>query len=204
MPQPVAPTRRRLVLGLAGAAALTGHPVLLRAQTSGHAQLGPVEPRQATPQLPLALHDGRATRLEHLLRGKFTALQLIFTGCSSICPIQGAIFAALQQRLAQAPVPGAQLLSISIDPLGDDAKALAAWRQRFNAGPQWLAAVPPLALAERLPDFLASRPAPGKAAERHTPQVYLFDAQGRLAYRLAEMASAQAIVRAMGELARFG
>ncbi|MBL8330294.1 MAG: SCO family protein [Rubrivivax sp.] len=197
-------TRRHLLRGLSGGAAVCGWPMLLGAQTTGHGLLGPVDPRPTAPGLPLTLHDGRPTRLEHLLRGRLTALQLMFTGCSSTCPIQGAVFAGLQQRLAEARLPAVQLLSVSIDPLGDDARALAAWRQRFHAGEQWLAAVPPLALAERLPDFLASRPTPGKGADGHTPQVYLFDRQGRLAYRMAELASATSIVKALGELARLG
>lgn len=188
------------------AAALSGLslPAVAIAQTAAHSSLGLVEPRQQPPALPLTLHDGRSARLEDLLRGKVTALQLMFTGCSSTCPIQGAVFAGVQARLASHPVNGSQLLSVSIDPLSDDARQLAAWRQRFNAGPQWLAATPSVQHNDRLPDFLGSRPPPGKAADRHTAQVYLFDRSGRFAYRFADMAGAKAIAQGIAELAQRG
>ncbi len=159
------PTTRRSLL-IQAAAALSGLalPAAARAQAAAHSSLGLIEPRLQPPPLPLTLHDGRSTRLEDLLRGKVTALQLMFTGCSSTCPIQGAVFAGVQARLASQAVLGAQLLSVSIDPLSDDARQLAAWRQRFNAGPQWLAASPSVQHNDRLPDFLSSRPPPGKAA----------------------------------------
>lgn len=191
---------------LQAAATLSGLalPAAARAQAAAHNSLGLVEPRRQPPALPLTLHDSRITRLDDLLRGKVTALQLMFTGCSSTCPIQGAVFDGVQTRLAAQPVPGVQLLSVSIDPLSDDARQLAAWRQRFNAGPQWLAATPSVQHNDRLPDFLGSRPPPGRTADRHTAQVYLFDRSGRLAYRFADMAGAKAITEGLAELARQG
>ncbi len=182
--------------GLAGAA----FGPVARAQPADHAPMGPVEPRRAAPSLSLTLHDGRTTSLHALLQGRVTAVQLMFTGCSATCPVQGAIFAALQGRL-DTDARG-QLLSLSIDPLGDDAAALARWRQRFGAGPRWLAGVPPVSQVDRLLDFLGGRLA--RRADRHTPQVALFDSQGRLAFRCAELAGAADIARALGELQRRG
>jgi protein SCO1/2 len=175
-------------------------------RAAAHATLGPVEPRRPAPPLPLTLHDGRSVRLDEWLRGHLSAVQLVFTGCSSVCPIQAAVFAALQRHFEQAaPAPArARLLSISIDPLGDDAPALKTWLQRHGAGPRWAAAVPAVRHAEVMLDFLAGRPANGKVADRHTAQVYLFDAQGRLAFRCAELASPADIAKAMVELARIG
>ena len=196
--------RRDVLLQIATTLSVLALPAAARAQAAAHSSLGLVEPRLPPPSLPLTLHDGRSTRLEDLLRGKVTALQLMFTGCSSTCPIQGAVFASVQARLATQPMPGVQLLSISIDPLSDDARQLAAWRQRFNAGPQWLAATPSVQHNDRLPDFLSSRPPPGRAADRHTAQVYLFDRSGRFAYRFADMAGAKAIALGLAELARQG
>ena len=79
--------------------------------------------------------------LQTLLKGHITAVQLMFTGCTATCPIQGAIFADAASQLATAGRE-LRLLSISIDPLGDDAQALTAWLQRYGAQPQrWGAAV---------------------------------------------------------------
>ena len=173
---------RALVAG--GALACTG-------ARAAHGTLGPVEPARAVPGLALTLHDGRRTTLPDLLAGRFTALQLMFTGCSATCPIQVAVFAALQAQVL-GRVPRAQLLSLSIDPLGDDARALAAWRARFGARPEWIAAVPPLQHADVMLEFLGGRAA---GADRHTPQVVLMDPAGRLAYRCAELASADDLAR---------
>lgn len=170
---------------------------------AAHEQLGPVNPRRRAPPLPLNLHDQRTALLPALLEGRITALQLMFTGCSAVCPVQGAVFAALQSQLRDA-LPNAQLLSLSIDPLGDSVQALDGWRRRFGAGPAWLAAAPPLAHAGAMTRFLDDPPGAGRDADRHSAQVYLFDTQARLAYRCADLAGARDIARAMRELARLG
>ncbi|MEX3815274.1 SCO family protein [Paraburkholderia sp. BR13439] len=60
----------------------------------------------------------------------------MFTGCSSVCPLQGALFSAVQQGIprlgSQYPL---RLISLSIDPLADSPGALRAWLERFDAGP---------------------------------------------------------------------
>jgi protein SCO1 len=187
--------RRRHLLGWLAASGLPAH---------AHDRLGRLTPPLPAPAVTLRLHNGESRPLPLLLRGRITALQLMFTGCSAVCPIQGAVFATLQHQVA-APLPEALLLSISLDPVADDPAALAAWRQRHAAGERWLAGAPPVAQADRMPDFVNSRsPGRGMAADRHSPQTWLFDRQGRLAYRLAELASAADIARAMVELGRSG
>jgi protein SCO1 len=192
LPEP-APTRRA-ILAL-GALAFAPHAA------KAHGDLGPVTPPRAVPPLPLTLHDGRPAMLPGLLQGRITALQLMFTGCSATCPLQGAAFAALQS-LVVGPLARAQLLSLSIDPLADDAPALAAWRKRFGAGPAWLAAAPPVRHADAMLDFAGGRAAASRGGDRHNTQVFLFDAQGRLAYRCAEFASPRDLAAAMQGLAR--
>jgi protein SCO1/2 len=186
---------------LGAVAALAGGP--RPAAAAAHGLLGLVTPPQPLPDFGLTLHDGRRTGLAALLRGRVTALQLMFTGCSSVCPLQGAVFAAVQERLAAgdgraASVP-LQLLSISIDALGDDARALAAWRQRHGAGPGWLAGVPAMADVDRLVDLLRGRVS---TADRHTAQVFVIDRLGRLAYRCAELAPAPDVVQALLGISR--
>lgn len=179
------------------AAAAAALPAFVQA----HDGLGPVTPPLAAPTLPLLLHDGRSASLPTVLLGHVTAVHLMFTGCSATCPVQGAIFAELQALTASSQ-PKLQLLSISIDPVGDDALALAGWRRRFGAGAAWLAASPPVRHAQVMPAFLGGGPGERKAAgDRHNAQVYLFDRQARLAYRLAEFASPQSIANAMRQLA---
>jgi protein SCO1/2 len=188
-------SRRAVLRGLV-ALALTSAAGPLAA----HGLLGPVTPPLSLPDIGLTLHDGRRTRLSALLSGRVCALQLMFTGCSSICPIQGAVFADVQRQLVAAGRPGRRdavsfgLVSISIDALGDDARALAAWRQRHGADRDWLAAVPSVDDIDRLIEVLRGR---ATGVDRHTAQVFITDRAGRLAYRCAELAAASAVVQAL-------
>ena len=185
---------RRALLRAAGAACVSG--VVRRA--NAHDPIGVVKPAQAVPVLEMTSMDGRPVRLDGMLLGKVTALQLMFTGCSATCPISGALFSDLQSRLAQAP-GNFQLLSVSIDPLGDDPNALRTWLQRFGARPErWTAALSTTKDVDRLLDFVGGR---ARGVDRHTAQVYLFDTQARLSYRTTEMPPPVAVSALMGQIA---
>lgn len=163
------------MLGAAGLA-------LLPLGTHAHNEAGRVRPGLPAPDLKLTLHDGRKTTLPKLLSGKATALQTMFTTCSATCPIQGALFASVQAQVASAP-KNIQLLSLTIDPLGDDARAMQAWLKRYGAGPRWLGATPEINDVDRLFDFLKAR---NVGADRHTAQVYLFNSHAELVMRTVD------------------
>lgn len=91
-----------------------------------------------------------------------------------------------------------QLLSLSIDALGDDAGTLQRWLQAQGAQPGWRAAVPAVADVDRIFDFLGGR---NSGPDRHTAQVYLFDRQGRLALRSAAFPAPKQV---LGWLAALG
>jgi protein SCO1 len=192
MTQPAAPcTRRRLLLAAAAAA-----PWMPRA--AAHGSFGPVEPALAAPAVALQGLDGRQSSISNLLQGRVTALQLMFTGCSATCPIQGALFADAQQRLP-AQDPRLRLLSVSIDPLGDDSKALQRWLAQFGAQPwRWSAALPRVQDLDRLLDFLRGRTS---GPDRHTAQAFVFDRQARLVYRTEDMPNPAALVQLMQRIA---
>jgi protein SCO1 len=189
--------RRRLLAAGALVLAVGG-----RRAAVAHESAGPVRPRQAAPaELRLSTIDGRRTLLPDLLKGHITAVQLMFTGCSATCPIQGAIFADAQARLAPAD-KHLRLLSISIDPLSDDGPTLARWLGRFGAQPaRWSAAAPAVRDVDPLLDFLRGR---ATGADRHTTQAYLFDRQGRLAFRTVDMPPGDELVRLMEALSSAG
>ena len=174
-PLPRAMRRRCLfALGLAAIA-------VLRAQA--HGKLGPVKPPRPLPGLSV-VYEGRRTPLRMLLSGKTTAVQLMFAGCSSVCPVQGAMFAAVQSALGPGAMPGLQLLSLSIDALGDDATALAAWLRRFAARPGWRAAAlepSDLAVLGGLFDAAPDDPA------GHSTAVYFFDSNANLVWRTNDL-----------------
>jgi len=167
-----------------------------------HFPFGPVEPVRPVPALKVTTHEGRVTSLPKVLRGRVTAAQTMFTGCSAICPIQGALFAQTQQALAAKGLD-VQLLSISIDPLGDTPKALARWLEQFGRQPGWLAVAPQLDDVGRLSVLL------GNGGERivssadvHSGQVFIFNARGELAFRTPTMPSVPQILSAAEHVSR--
>jgi protein SCO1 len=147
---------------------------------AGEAPTGWVQPRPATPELRIIDGQGRRTLLAAAVAGRVTAVQLMFTGCSSTCPIQGALFAALAARQR---TQGAQFLSVSIDALGDTPAALANWQARLGPQPAWRTAVAEVNDVDRLATFLKGAHA---RSGTHTAQVFVFDALGRLAYRTGD------------------
>ncbi len=164
------------------------------AARSSHFPFGPVVPTRAIPAWPVITHEGRRTDLGSLLQGRTSALQLMFTGCSATCPIQGALFAEAQRRLP-ASAGRLQLVSISIDPLADTPASLARWLRGFAALPGWVAAVPQAGDLDGIFDVLGSggESRPG-GTDRHTGQVYIVDSRCRLTYRTPSMPAVGQIV----------
>ena len=188
-------------LAMAGASALP----LARAQKQGQAHnFGLVQPPLLPARTPLTLQDGQSAELLELLKGRVTALQLMFTGCSATCPIQGALFASAQQALSSAKLPRLQFLSLSIDPLNDGPQQLRAWLARFQTssastgGPRWLAGVATFAAMEALQAVLQGIATGG--VDRHSAQVYFFNPQSRLVMRTPEFPSAETIAFLLKDL----
>jgi protein SCO1 len=184
----MSPARRNSLRTLF-ASCLLGQPL---AVVQAHNDPGRVEPPLAVPPFRLTLQDGRRVLLEDCLKGRITAVQLMFTGCSATCPIQGALFSQVQERIAAER--GLQLLSVTIDPLSDDPKAMRHWLRRFNAGERWHGATPDLQQLDRWYDFLRARTS---GVDRHTAQVYFFNAKAELALRTADFPAAEDIARLM-------
>lgn len=178
------PARRRWLQASAGCVAGIGLATLAPGQPAhAHPQSGRLDPPLPAPALPLTLHDGQRSTLSALLQGRVSVLQLMFTGCTATCPIQGALFAAVQARLPARQRASTQLLSLSIDALADDPPALQRWLRAHGAQPGWRAAVPSVQGVDGLFGFLGGR---SRDPDAHTAQVYLFDARARLMLRSAD------------------
>lgn len=192
-PDVIQPGRRRflgsaaacLALGSAGPAAAHG--------------IGIVRPPLALPTtMPVTCSDGRRVPLGQLLMRQTTAMQLMFTGCSETCPLQGALFASLHERLVK-PSGAVRLLSLSIDPM-DDARSLSAWLQRFGAGANWRAAVPAAAQdLDRLREVLQL----GASTKRaHSAQVYFVDRHAQLVWRSEDFPPTEVVLAIAQQLLR--
>jgi len=174
---------RRRVL----AAALSLGPALAwpcrSAEAAQEPPLGWARPPAPPPAWHLTAADGSEATMPRLVgTGQLTAVQLMFTGCGTTCPTQGLLFATLAARPRKTPV---RWLSISIDVLSDDPARLRAWQRRFGTEPtpQWQAAVPTMRDVDAIAGFLRGVPA---RSGTHTNQVFVFDRQGRLAYRTGD------------------
>lgn len=184
---------RRQCLLAVGLAALGAMPAL------AHGTLGPVTPARPVPAGLSVLYRGRRVPLRALLLGKTSAVQLMFAGCSSICPMQGAVFAAVQQAMRPGAGPTLQLLSLSVDARGDDAAALALWLKRFAAQPGWRAAAldePALATLQVLFGTAAAD------AAGHSTAVYFFDANASLVWRTNDLPGAREVIATLRRVQR--
>jgi protein SCO1/2 len=185
--------RRQLCVRAAAlCAAALGAGLAARARAMAvAADHGRVDPPVPVPDLPVRrAGDGTSAGLAALLRGRATALHLMFTGCSSVCPIQGATFERVQTLLPDQAARGIQLMSLSIDPLADTPRAMREWLGRFGARIGWIAVAPePKDLNLLLDLFGAGR----NAVEAHNTQVNIIDRGGDLVFRTPELPSADAI-----------
>lgn len=183
--------------GMAAIAAC-GSGALADARTpppTSHDPFGRVVPPLPAPALPLTGDDGQVVTWPERMRGHATAVQLMFTTCSAICPIQGALYAEVA---AQVDPASCRLLSLSIDPLGDNAPALHAWLTRHGAPPHWRAAVPRMDDLDRMLDHLRGR---ASGVDRHTGQVYVFDRFGRLVWRTVDLPAPAHVVELLRTVA---
>ncbi|WP_423762984.1 SCO family protein [Burkholderia sp. NLJ2] len=151
---------------------------------------GRVTPPVPVPDVPVHTADGRATHLHALLNGRVTALQLFFTGCSSTCPIQGAVFQRVQGLLGPRRHPDVQLLSLSISPLEDTPARMRAWLARFDARPGWIAAAPELQDVDALQALFGGGLT---GLDNHSTQVQVVDRAGALIWRTYELPSAESV-----------
>ncbi|WP_020186533.1 SCO family protein [Methylopila sp. 73B] len=174
-------------------------PAVVSAPQETHLPFGPIRPPRAMPAVALTGDDGVATTLAALTHGRYTLLQLMFTGCSVTCPIQGAIFKAVQAALAAEGVE-AQLLSVSIDAVGDTPDALARWLSGFDARTGWRAVVPSPEGVGPLVDALNGR---GSGPDVHDARVYLLAPSGKLIFVTEEMPSPRYLVKLLRDAAAF-
>jgi protein SCO1/2 len=185
--------RRQVCVGAAAACATAiGVGMTARARAAlVAADHGRVDPPVPIPDIPVRrAGDGASAGLAGLLRGRATALHLMFTGCSTVCPIQGAIFERVQELLPDLESRGIQLMSLSIDPLADTPRAMQAWLRRFEAREGWIAVAPNPKDLDRVFDLFGQG---RNAAEAHATQVNIIDRRANLVFRTPELPSADAI-----------
>lgn len=72
---------------------------------------------------------------QDLIKGKTVAINLIFTACTSSCPLSAAIFRQVQKKLGTQKV---ELITITVDPANDTPERLLNFSKKFKAEPGWV------------------------------------------------------------------
>jgi protein SCO1/2 len=156
---------------------------------------GRIDPPLPLPDIALELADGSRSGLRRLLSGKLTAVHVMFTGCTTICPIQGVVFQRVQELLPARTHPEVQLLSLSISPMEDTPQSLRAWLARFQSQPGWIAASPDPAALDTVQDLFGG--GRGGLAD-HATEVSIVNRRAELVWRTYELPSPETLADMLG------
>jgi protein SCO1 len=128
------------------------------------------------PELGGQDQHGRAASLD-TLRGRPWVADLVFTQCTSACPLLTAKMVLLQRKLEGLDV---RFVSISVDPAHDTPAVLATYAERWNPTEQrWLLLHTDAArLATILAGFRLTMETPPGEEIRHSKSLVLVDAEG--------------------------
>jgi len=95
--------------------------------------------RPRLPDVPLTDHLGRSWRFASGAVGdRVVALDLIFAGCTGICPISTRIMAAARGLLPPEQAGRLRSLSLSLDPANDTPARLRIYAEEAGASGDWL------------------------------------------------------------------
>lgn len=115
--------------------------------------------------------------------GGATIVDFVYTRCPTVCSTLGSGFQQLQQALAKARGSGVKLLSISFDPLHDDASSLQRYAAQWRADPAYwtIATVPDAVQLQRLLEaFQVIVIDDGRGGFEHNAALLVIDGRGRL------------------------
>ena len=111
--------------------------MLLACAAAHAAAAGDARPR--IPNVVLTTHTGQTVRFyDDLLKGRIVAINLIYTSCRYVCPLETAKLAQVQRLLGDRMGRDIFFYSISIDPEHDTPPVLREYAARFGAGPGWV------------------------------------------------------------------
>ncbi|WP_092139115.1 SCO family protein [Cupriavidus sp. YR651] len=174
-------------LSLAGFAALAGHLThgfeawtfeALRRQAA-------MEGKLVAPALALRDAQGRSFQLfdASAVGSPVYLVDFVYTRCMTVCAALGSEYQQMQRAMSANPSSRVRLLSISIDPAHDNARALLAYGNRHQADPaRWTLAAPRDEAAGQaaLRQFGLIAIPDGFGGYVHNGGIHLIDAQGKV------------------------
>ncbi|WP_309679536.1 SCO family protein [Polaromonas sp.] len=128
-------TARQWVWKAAGLAVIAGATAWL---ASGPSRAATPWGADYFPNAVLTTQDGKTVRFyDDLIKGKSVAINLFYTSCQDICPLETAKLVQLQKLFGARMGKDIFFYSIAIDPW-DTPKENKAYAQKFGVGPGWL------------------------------------------------------------------
>lgn len=137
------PSMRSALAAIAALALTTALTGVQAHDASHHKQHAPVAkaPSSVRVKLPDTLltdQHGRTARLKSDFVGdRLVLVNFVYTTCTTVCPVQSALFADLQQRLGDRLGRDVALLSVTVDPVRDTPLRLKEFAAQYQAGPGW-------------------------------------------------------------------
>ena len=134
---------RRAWLGAVGAAAAAGLLVAPLAQRESRAAAG-INPardairRRNLANVALVTHEGEQVRFyDDLVKDKFVAINMMYTGCKTSCPLTTANLVEVHKLLGERVGRDLFMYSITLDPANDSVEALRDYAKTFGVGKGW-------------------------------------------------------------------
>ena len=111
--------------------------MLLACAAAHAAAAGDARPR--IPNVVLTTHTGESVRFyDDLIKGRIVAINLIYTTCRYVCPLETAKLVQVQRLLRDRMGRDIFFYSITIDPEHDTPSVLREYGAKFGAGPGWV------------------------------------------------------------------
>lgn len=132
------------------------------------------------------LDQGGKTLQLPALKGRVVLINFIFTGCSTVCPVQTHALAELQRQMKPELRRRVWLLSVSLDALSDTPQTLRAFAAKYQVDhANWSFVTGRPQDIQRLAEALwLFRNGKGQGPlEEHTTHLWLVDGQGVLRMR---------------------
>jgi protein SCO1/2 len=86
----------------------------------------------------LRTHDGRTVKFyDDLLKGKLVVINMMYAGCTGICPASTASLKAVQQALGARVGRDIFMYSLTLRPAFDSADALRDYVRQYDVKPGW-------------------------------------------------------------------
>lgn len=90
------------------------------------------------PEVEVIDQDGKKRSFyTDLVKDEVVAINFIFTGCETICPVSGAYFGKLVEMSKEHPDKKIKFISVTLDPTNDTPAKLKAWAKQFGHSSDW-------------------------------------------------------------------